>query len=185
MTEPSFRRAAAADAARLAAFMTRTFRDTYSSDHSGNCRPSDVEAYIAAFFTAERQRTEIADPSLRTILAEVDGALAGYAQVRFDSPTAVAPGSRPVELARFYVDKTWHGQGLAAALMREAIAAAGAADPFWLGVYKWNHRAIAFYAKQGFAIAGEQSFTMGDDTQDDWVLVRRATAAPSGPSPRP
>jgi GNAT superfamily N-acetyltransferase len=171
MSAPRFRVAEPADAAALTAFMTRTFRETYSADYFGICRPADVETYIAAYFDAERQRAELGDPALRTILAEVDGTLAGYGQVRFDSASPAAPGTRPVEVARFYVDRPWQGRGVAAALMQECLTAAGDADPVWLGVFEHNARARAFYAKCGFVPVGRATFRMGDDVQDDYILA--------------
>ena len=171
MPGPHFRLAEPADAEALSALMTRTFRETYSAEHFGICRPADVEDYIGAHFGAERQRAELVDPTTRTILVEVDGALAGYGQVRFGSASPAAPGPRPVEVARFYVDRPWHGRGVAAPLMGQCIAAAGDADPVWLGVYEHNLRARAFYAKCGFAPVGRSTFRMGDDVQDDWILA--------------
>lgn len=168
-----FRIAEPADAEALATLMIRTFRETYSADHHGICRPADVEHYIAEYFGAARQRAELADGSLRTVLAEADGALAGYAQVRFDSATPAVAGARPVEVARFYVDRPWHGRGVAAPLMRECVALAGDADPLWLGVYEHNVRARAFYAKCGFVPVARSTFRMGDDVQDDLVLAYR------------
>jgi RimJ/RimL family protein N-acetyltransferase len=56
--------------------------------------------------------------------------------------------------------------------MRECIAAAGDADPLWLGVFEHNERARAFYAKCGFVPVGRATFRMGDDVQDDWILAR-------------
>jgi diamine N-acetyltransferase len=172
MSQPRFRTAEPADAERLTAFMRRTFRETYSTEHFGVCRPADVEAYVAEHFTAERQRAELADPALRTIVAESDDALAGFGQVRANAAIPAVSGPRPVEVARFYVDRPWHGRGVAASLMRECIAAAGDADPLWLGVFEHNVRARAFYAKCGFVPVGRATFRMGDDVQDDWILAR-------------
>ena len=42
----------------------------------------------------------------------------------------------------------------------------------WLGVWEKNPRAIAFYTKQGFALAGTHSFVMGDEAQTDFEMVR-------------
>jgi len=171
MTTPTFRMAEPADAGALSAFMTRTFRETYRDDQFGDCRVADVEAYVDAHFDPERQAAEIADPSLRTILAEVDGTLAGYVQLRAPSPTPVRDGASPQEIARFYVDRPWHGHGVARALMRRCVAEAHDADPLWLGVFERNARARAFYEKCGFAPAGRAVFVMGDDVQEDWILV--------------
>lgn len=166
-----FRMATSADAAAVTDLMIRTFRETYSASHYGICRDEDVEAYVGEHFGVERQRAELVDPAMRTILVEVDGTLAGYGQLRFASPNPAVSGPRPVEVARFYVDRPWHGKGVASPLMRECIAAAGDADPMWLGVYEHNRRARAFYAKCGFVLAGRATFRMGDDIQDDCILA--------------
>jgi diamine N-acetyltransferase len=172
MPQPLFRLASPGDAEALTELMTRTFRETYSERLFGICRDADVEHYVAEHFSLDRQRAEIADPGMRTILAELDGTLVGYAQLRFDAPPPFgAPIARPVEVARFYVDRPWHGRGVAGALMRAAVGVADGADLVWLGVFEHNERARAFYAKCGFVPIGRTTFRMGDDVQDDWVLA--------------
>ena len=75
---------------------------------------------------------------------------------------------------RFYVDKPWHGQGLARSLMDAAEKAARArgAREFWLGVWERNERAQAFYRKCGFRKVGTQIFVVGTDPQTDNVMLR-------------
>jgi RimJ/RimL family protein N-acetyltransferase len=49
--------------------------------------------------------------------------------------------------------------------------------PVWLGVFAHNARAIAFYAKCGFRIAGDTTFYMGETPERDHVMVWRADKA--------
>jgi ribosomal protein S18 acetylase RimI-like enzyme len=42
----------------------------------------------------------------------------------------------------------------------------------WLSVWQKNPRAIAFYQKWGFEIAGTATFTIGSDVQTDWIMGR-------------
>jgi ribosomal protein S18 acetylase RimI-like enzyme len=42
-----------------------------------------------------------------------------------------------------------------------------------LGTYEDNHRAIAFYTKAGFALAGTRQFQVGERIYDDIVLAKR------------
>jgi ribosomal protein S18 acetylase RimI-like enzyme len=83
-------------------------------------------------------------------------------------------GADPIELLRFYVDRRWHGQGVAGALMKETLAQARALGrrTVYLAVWERNARAIAFYRKAGFREVGAQPFHLGKDVQTDRVMVR-------------
>jgi GNAT superfamily N-acetyltransferase len=41
----------------------------------------------------------------------------------------------------------------------------------YLSVWQEQPQAIRFYSKEGFAIAGELVFMVGDDPKDDWLMV--------------
>jgi ribosomal protein S18 acetylase RimI-like enzyme len=174
------------EAPALAELMERTFRDTYG----GNSTRSELEKYVAARFGAERQRRELEDPGLVTLLVapgpprdgDGEGAPVAFAQLRLAGGAPVpacVDARRPAELSRFYVDRAWHGRGVAATLMAACVAAAGeaGADALWLLVYKINAHAIAFYRKAGFAAVGSAPFRFGDEIHDDVVMVR-----PVGPA---
>ncbi len=175
---PRLRRAAPADAEALAAFAARLFRETYgpAGDPAlgGGSRLTDVDAYAGPHFGPDRQRGELADPALTTLVAEgPGGALAAYAQLRAPSPHPDA-GPAAAELARFYVDRPWQGRGVAGAMMAAVVDAAGAsgAPALWLAVLQRNARAVAFYRRHGFRVAGTSTFRMGAEVQDDWIMVR-------------
>ena len=57
-----------------------------------------------------------------------------------------------------------HGSGLGAELMERALNDARAMGKrrVLLGVYGGNARARAFYERQGFAVAGERRFLVGE-----------------------
>jgi ribosomal protein S18 acetylase RimI-like enzyme len=158
------------DAEAIAAFGERTFRETFGPYN----RAEDMDAYCAATYALERQRREIVDQARVTILAEVGDELAAYAQLREGPAPECVTGPAPIELLRFYVDRTWHGQGLSAALMAEVIAQAEerGGRTLYLCVWERNLRAIAFYTKQGFRSIGTQLFLLGDDRQVDLVMLR-------------
>src|ERR1044071_6799141 len=94
------------DAAAVAAFGERSFRETFGPDN----RPEDMDAYCRATYALERQRAELAAPDRITLVAEANGVLAGYPQRREGPAPACVPGPDPIELLRFYVDRRWHGQ---------------------------------------------------------------------------
>ena len=164
----TIRRAGPDDAATLAELAARIFRDTFADSNT----PEDMAAYLAGAFRPDRQRAEIAAPGACTLLAEVDGPV-GFAQIRTGAAPACVRTERPVELWRFYVDRSWHGRGVAHALRRAVLRGARAlgAGSVWLGVWEHNARALAFYAKHGFVAVGEHEFRLGRDVQTDLLLV--------------
>jgi ribosomal protein S18 acetylase RimI-like enzyme len=165
------RRATVADAEALAEIGARTFYETFAADNT----PEDMRMFLASTWSPHLQHAEILDQGLDTLLAvDARDALAGFAQVRVAQPPAGIEVRKPVELKRFYVDKPWHGTGLARTLMEAAEQAARARGgrEFWLGVFQRNERALAFYRKCGFRTVGTQVFVVGTDPQKDYVMLR-------------
>jgi diamine N-acetyltransferase len=101
-------------------------------------------------------------------------ALVAYAQLRAGPAPAAVRAARPMEIARFYVDRPWHGHGLAPLLMRAALrtACTHGADAVWLQVWSGNARAIAFYRRTGFTFVGTQTFRFGSIDDDDHLMAR-------------
>ena len=163
------RPAVQSDAASLAALAERTFREAFAADNSAE----NLDRHCALKFGTTQQAGEISDPQLVTVLAEVEGDLVGFAQLRLGQATACVEARRPAELHRIYVTREWHGRGVAHELMRAVHAAAARAgsDCIWLGVWERNPQAIAFYRKCGFTIAGEHVFMLGSDPQRDLIMA--------------
>jgi GNAT superfamily N-acetyltransferase len=171
MAEPSFqlRRAEQSDAAALAEFAARIFSDTFAADN----RPEDMEMHLADRFGIQQQTDELIHPEIITIVAEEDGHLIAYSQVRLSEPPDCVTGEAPVELGRLYVGRPWQGRGLAQQLMAAAQDAGRelGGRTFWLCVWERNPRAIAFYEKCGFRDVGGKEFWLGADRQSDRVMV--------------
>ena len=79
-----------------------------------------------------------------------------------------------MEIVRFYARKPWIGKGVGAHLMKGCLQEARTAgcDVVWLDVWEKNLRAIAFYRKWRFIEVGEQAFQLGDDLQQDLLMVK-------------
>jgi len=167
------RRAGVGDVPALAAFGARSFEETFGETNT----PEDVAAYLAAAYGDQQQHAEVTNPDIATLIVEADAVLAGFAQVRRGGQApACVTGASPVELWRFYVDRRWHGRGVAQELMahvRRATRELGGKS-LWLSVWERNPRAIAFYTKCGFIDAGAKSFYVGSDCQTDRVLIAPA-----------
>ena len=79
-----------------------------------------------------------------------------------------------VELSKMYVLPDDHGRGVSAALMTATVERARALDAgcVWLGVNRENQRAQRFYAKHGFHVSGTKTFRLGEQVENDYVMVR-------------
>jgi ribosomal protein S18 acetylase RimI-like enzyme len=168
----NIRRAIPSDAAALAELAERTYRDTFAADNN----PDDLEAYLAKVYGEAQQRGEIENPDVVTLVMESDagGELIAFAQLR-----RVSSPHGEVEIARFYIDKSHHGRGVAQTLMQAALETARelGGTTLWLGVWERNARAIAFYVKCGFHDVGSQPFLVGSDLQTDRVMARVIASA--------
>ncbi|HEX7828179.1 MAG TPA: GNAT family N-acetyltransferase [Thermoanaerobaculia bacterium] len=156
------RTAKLSEAAPLAELAERTFRDAFAAQNTAE----DMDAYIARTYGVEHQRRELQDPKITTFVVENDGALIAFAQIKHSESD--------VELARIYVDRNFHGKGIAQDLMQAVFDVARNANvqSVWLGVWEHNPRAIAFYEKCGFRITGKHPFLLGSDLQTDLVMTR-------------
>lgn len=167
---PTIRLARANEAPALADLAARTFRDAFGADN----RPADLALHLATAYGTVQQSAELADSDIITLVAEDDGLLVAFAQLRRGQPPACVRGVAPIELWRFYLSAAWHGRGLAQPLMNRAVQVAqdAGATTLWLGVWERNPRAIAFYRKVGFVDVGQHVFTVGSDPQTDRIMTR-------------
>lgn len=165
----TIRTATAADAATLADLARRTFYDTFAPASDAG----DMALHLAKAYGADQQTREIEDRDITTLLVEDGGQAIAYAQVREGHVPDCVTAEKPIELWRFYVDRGWHGRGIAQPLMERVMLEARqrGARLLWLGVWEHNARARAFYAKCGFAVAGQHIFLFGTDPQTDLVMV--------------
>jgi ribosomal protein S18 acetylase RimI-like enzyme len=156
------------DAPSLAVLAERTFRETFGSRNS----PENMDLHCAKVFGTDIQLREIEDRALRTTLAEADGRMVGFSQLRIPSAQANVEARRAAEISRIYVLADWHGHGVAQDLMRDALATATRddCDCLWLGVWEHNPRAMAFYRKFGLEVVGTHAFMLGLDRQRDLIM---------------
>lgn len=167
---PTIREAHMSDAAALAELSRRTFTDTFAAGNT----PDDLAMFLHATYGEVIQRQELASSHLMYFLAEVQGLPVAYVLLRHGKPSPFVDDPTAVEIQRLYVDRAFHGTGLAQRMMDECVRIAtlrGAASLF-LGVWEHNARALRFYAAQGFVPVGQQGFMLGNDPQTDLVMHR-------------
>lgn len=108
--------------------------------------PEELRAARTPESFAERAaaRASTAEGAAKTVVAEVDGTIAGFVMVVGD------------EVEQVYVDARHRGGAVAAPLLAEAerVVAAGGHGTAWLAVAPGNARARRFYERQGWQDTG-------------------------------
>jgi diamine N-acetyltransferase len=146
-------------------------RDTWIATFGHFYAPADLDAYLTHAYGPHGQlRADLADPAVTWQVARTEGQIIGYAKLT--PPWLADAGPHDLQLGQFYVAHGWHGRGVAQALMEWTIATARArnAPALLLTVFEENHRAIAFYAKYGFAHIGDYAFPVGDKIDRDLIM---------------
>ena len=117
---PTIRLANQNDAENLSTLAEKTFRDAFSEFNSAE----NMDLFCQQHYSANIQAKEIVNPDIVTIVAEENGELVAYAQLRWDNrPDCISAQCEESEVAgeiqRIYVDKSFHGNGLAHQLIQE------------------------------------------------------------------
>lgn len=139
------------DAQELAVLYRETWRATYPNTEYGITR-EDIEEKTKNWGTPEdiqkrRERIQNSDEYVYNIVAELNGRIVG-------NSVFVRTSEEYNKLATMYVHPEHHGLGAGLALAREGLQWLDSEKPIALEVAKYNKRAIEFYKKLGFEIAG-------------------------------
>jgi diamine N-acetyltransferase len=113
----TIRRAEPDDAGLLSDLGVRTFSETFAADNTAE----NIAAYLSSSSNFAQQTNELADPAATFLIAEVDGAAAGYAKLRAGKPAEEIQGAKPIELVRLYVSREWLGRGVGEALISACV----------------------------------------------------------------
>ena len=166
-----------------AAALARVAAETFPLACPPHVTAEAIADFIGANLSEARFGEYLGDAARQLLVAEVDGAIEGYAMVVHGAPStadvvAAIGSGETTELSKLYVMPGQHGGGIASELMDAAVALAVArgSSSIWLGVNQENARANRFYAKHGFEIAGPKRFLVGDRYEEDWVRVRQLGA---------
>ncbi|WP_447750959.1 N-acetyltransferase family protein [Sphingopyxis fribergensis] len=167
----TIREAGEDDASALALIGAATFLETFAGILDGtaivgHCAAQHTEAAYSAYLRNGG----------RAWLAEAQPGRAPIGFALVGKPDLAAALDGDIELKRIYSLSRFHGSGLGAALMKQALEAAIGHRRLLLGVYAGNERALAFYRKQGFTDLGTRQFDVGGKLHDDLVLSRPLAA---------
>jgi len=162
----AYRDARIDDAAALKDLFAESFIDTFGHLY----RPADLDEFLDGNSDA-KWHANLSDPHVAIRVAEIDGQLAGFAELAPKRLPYETSGPA-LELRRFYLRKQALGTGVAHRLMEWLLeeATRRGAKELVLSVYVDNHRARRFYERYGFEEVGKYDFMVGSHADEDLIL---------------
>ena len=158
------------DAALIADMSRQAFYDSFADSNT----QEDMQKFMNEQFTRDDLIEEVQTDNGIFFLAYNENEPSGYVRMH-DGEYYDAFGKRSsIEIVRIYAVKSSIGKGVGSALMKSCIETASQLNRqiIWLGVWENNTRAIDFYIKWGFIKFGQHNFTLGNDVQTDWLMMK-------------
>ncbi|WEK71177.1 MAG: GNAT family N-acetyltransferase [Candidatus Chryseobacterium colombiense] len=146
----------------------KTFSETFSSSNT----EGNMKKYLEEGFSIEKLTNELDNENSRFYFALSETKVIGYLKVNFGASQTELKDKNALEIERIYVLKEFHGKNAGQILYEKAVDVARRihSDYVWLGVWEENHRAIAFYQKNGFVAFDKHIFKLGEDEQTDIMM---------------
>lgn len=166
------KKASIKDAEYIALLAQITFDETFG--HHFRDR-NDLIHYFNTTFSVAKIRSSIAKENNVFWLAFVDEMPVGYAKLKKYSPISLVQDENCAQLQKIYLRKDYLNQQIGAPLqhaMFDEVIKLGK-KCMWLSVLKTNFRAIRFYEKHGFVTVGEHLFSVGKETFDFYILLKK------------
>lgn len=147
-----------------------TFYETFKDQNS----PENMKVYLERAFNLNQLEKELSNISSKLFFIYLKKEVAGYLKVNINEAQSEEMGDQALEIERIYIKDHFQKHGLGQALFNQAIeiAVEHNKNKIWLGVWKRNENAIAFYKKMGFIQTGVHSFYMGDEEQIDLIMTK-------------
>jgi GNAT superfamily N-acetyltransferase len=160
------------DIEEATAMRLRSWIDTYVNDEAGVTHEWIMQRnYLQAQPEKQQSRHE------RFLRGKQNGTFNAW--VVRDSSGRIIGSTTPFideqgvqHVGSLYVDKNWHGTGVASELMQKVVGWLDPQKPIELGVATYNERAKAFYRKWGFEeVSGSER--LFDDTIPEVKMIRK------------
>lgn len=152
----------------------QTFFETFAESNT----EENMKEYLEKSFSTEKLNSELNNPNSEFYFALEEDTVIGYLKLNFGASQTELKDAKALEIERIYVLKEFHGKKVGQLLYEKAIQIAKEtkSDYVWLGVWEENHRALAFYKKNGFVEFDKHIFRLGNDEQTD-IMMKFAVKA--------
>ena len=168
MNPIEIKKATLSDLETIQKISIQTFIETFAAVNT----PENIANYIKDSLNTEQLTTELNNANSQFYVAYSNTEAVGYLKINFGDAQTETINKNALEVQRIYVLQTFHGKNIGQLLLDEVkkIAQNTGVEYIWLGVWEENHRALRFYAKNGFVVFDKHVFTLGNDEQTDLLM---------------
>jgi len=133
---------------------------THMESHGHSASAEHHEIYISNKLSVDAFTNELSNPENLYHLIYVDEVAAGYSKIILNYNHPLVAEQPVTKLERIYLLKPFYGMDAGKQLFDHNVKLSKEQHQqgIWLQVWKENHRAFAFYIKQGFEIIGSFDF---------------------------
>jgi ribosomal protein S18 acetylase RimI-like enzyme len=142
--------------------------------HGHSAPPEVMQEYVANSFSLQACREELEDEKNIFYALYYNDEPAGYYKIILDKPHPAVSMPSVTYMERLYLLNSFYDLKLGQQLMQHALHLSKAAGEkgMWLTVWKKNERALRFYQKHRFGVAGEGTFRLtGTHVNPTWVML--------------
>ncbi|MBW1298721.1 GNAT family N-acetyltransferase [Aquimarina litoralis] len=133
----------------------------------------DLSDYLDRTFSEEKLRSSIAKPNNVFWIVFYEQKAVGYAKIQLNTPSEFVKSDNACKLQKLYLLQDYLSKGIGGQLQQLILEKAKeSGDAIWLSVLKENTKAVAFYQRDGYKIAGEHPFSIGKEDFQFWVMSR-------------
>jgi ribosomal protein S18 acetylase RimI-like enzyme len=157
-----------ADIEKLQNIGRQTFLETFSLPNT----EENMNSYLSSSFAFDKLKNEIENPDSKFFFAVLNDEVIGYLKINSGKAQTELKEDNALEIERIYVSREFLGKKVGQLLYNTAlqIAQERKVGYVWLGVWEENHRALAFYKKNGFVEFDKHIFKLGNDPQTDIMM---------------
>ncbi|WP_252191179.1 GNAT family N-acetyltransferase [Polaribacter sp. Q13] len=141
-----------------------TGKQAFLESHGHSASKEDIELYIDKAYQKETILTELKNSKVHYYLIYIDTIIAGFSKVELDTTNKNIADTNITKLDRIYLLESFHGKQLGAQLFHFnlELSKKNNQNGIWLAVWTENQKAVKFYHKMGFKIAGVFDFKISD-----------------------
>ena len=135
-------------------------KQSFLESHGHSAPTADINKYVSETYTNDVSKEELRNSKNIYHIIYHEGQPAGYSKIIFDTPHSNIPVKIITKLERIYLLKLFYGMDAGKQLFDHNVNLSKDHHQLgmWLHVWIENHRAFAFYVKQGFKIIGRYDF---------------------------